>query len=163
MGSERTASDGSQVASYEADERFLLVNTGHLRCALPTAMVRQVVRSLSLYPVPGSQPHLLGLAQFAGEPLAVLDLHALVTDGVPGSAHRATVILGRAPESTGRVVGFAVDEAVGVSALQVSKDHREDSSIVTATAMFEGHTVRVVDPSVLFSEDWKPGLGGSDG
>ncbi|MEJ2190069.1 MAG: hypothetical protein P8Y93_11795, partial [Acidobacteriota bacterium] len=99
----------------------------------------------------------------AGEPLAVLDLHALVTDGVPGSAHRATVILGREPQSAGRVVGLAVDQAVGVMALEVAGSAREDSSLMTATAMFEGQTVQVVDPSVLFSEDWKPGLGGSDG
>lgn len=163
MESERSASDGSHGASREADERYLLVNTGQLRCALPAAMVRQVVRSLSLYPVPGSQPHLLGLAQFAGEPLAVLDLHALVTEGVPGSAHRATVILGRAPESAGRVVGLAVGEAVGVAALHVAGGHHEGSSLITATATFEEQDVRIVDPSLLFSEDWKRGLGGLDG
>ena len=126
-------------------------------------MVRQVVRRLSFYPVPGSQPHLLGLAQFAGEPLAVLDLHALVTDGIPGAAHRATVILGRTAESAGRVVGLAVDEAVGVAALHVSAGKRDPSSLVTGTATVEDQTVRIVDPSALFAEDWKPGVGGSDG
>jgi len=79
---------------------------------LPADQVRRVVRGLACHPAPGARPHLVGLAQFGGEPLAVLDLHALVTGGTPRSDHRATVILGRQGAWSGAVLGLAPGEAV---------------------------------------------------
>ena len=130
---------------------------------MPAAMVRQVVRGLSCYPVPGSQPYLLGLAQFAGEPLAVLDLHALFAGSLPVAAHRATVILGRGDEGAKRVLGLAVDEAVAVTSLACGEFDQESGSLVAASTEVDGDPVKVLDPSVLFSDEWNPGVGGSDG
>ena len=69
-----------------AAERFLLVQAGDRLCALPLARVRRVVRALPVCPLPGSAPELLGLAEFGGEPLPVLDLATLVGAPPPAGA-----------------------------------------------------------------------------
>ncbi len=60
----------SKSLSAEGDRTFLLVRSGGACYALPATQVRHVVRGLACHPVPGGRPHLLGLAQYAGEPLA---------------------------------------------------------------------------------------------
>jgi chemotaxis signal transduction protein len=125
-------------------------------------MVRQVVRDLGCYPVPGSRSHLLGLAQFAGEPLAVLDLYALISGGPPAAAHHATVILGRDDQGVRRILGLAVDEALSVTMIGRQKPTTEPDGLVAATADVEGEMVQVLDPQLLFGNGWSIGLGGRD-
>ena len=50
-----------EMTRDEPHERFLLVRTGSLNCALPASDVVRVVRRLRCFAVPGSQPHLVGL------------------------------------------------------------------------------------------------------
>jgi chemotaxis signal transduction protein len=150
------------MARQQGDPRYLLVRSGGGYCALPVGMVRQVVRDLGCYPVPGSRSHLLGLAQFAGEPLAVLDLYALISGGPPAAAHHATVILGRDDQGVRSVLGLAVDEALAVTSLGNQMPTIESDGLVAATADVEGETVQVLDPHLLFGDEWRIGLGGSD-
>ena len=63
---------------------FLLLRAGDDVCALPLSAVRRVVRALSVHPLPGAANELLGLAEFGGEPLAILDLARLVR-AAPGA------------------------------------------------------------------------------
>lgn len=151
-----------EVSVAEGDRAFLLVRSGGACYALPAAEVRHVVRGLACYPVPGGQPHLLGLAQFAGEPLAVLDLHSMVEGAAPQSQHRATVILGRGARDSWTAVGLAVTEALRVQ--QLSRPLRVDpsASLVTGAVDLEGEEVRVVDTTSFF-EETRAGEGSADG
>lgn len=101
-----------------AGPQFLMVRTGGRRCALPLGMVRRVLRGLQVHPVPAGDRRLMGLAQFGGEPLAVVDLAAIV--GEVGSGHGAglTVVLGRRRSDSGAsLLGLSVDEVEEVATL----------------------------------------------
>jgi len=140
----------------EEDRRFLLVRSGGTFCALPAAQVRRVVRGLTCHPVPGGQPHLLGLAQYGGEPLAVLDIHALVSGGAPRANNRATVILGRESRGVRTVLGLAVDEALRVAAMADLSVAEPGDGLVEGTVTLEDGPVKVLNTSVLFADDWRP-------
>jgi chemotaxis signal transduction protein len=113
--------------------------------------VRRVVRGLACHPAPGARPHLLGLAQFGGEPLAVLDLNALVTGGTPRSDHRATVILGRHGAWSGAVLGLAIDEALRVETLADPPQPGSPNPLIEGTLTVDGDSVKVLNTAHLFS------------
>ena len=98
---------------------------------------------------------MLGLAQYGGEPLAVLDLHTLVTGDTLRSDHRATVILGRRGERSGAVLGLAIDEAQRVVTLADPPQPGSDDALVQGTVTIDGDPVKVLDTAGLFfpSED----------
>jgi len=116
---------------------------------VPTNQVRHVIRGLACYPVPGSSPHLLGLAQFAGEPLAVLDLHAMAENVEPQSHHRTTIILGRGSRDSWAAVGIAASEALRVQSLPRFDSSEATGGLVAATVEVEGEAIKVVDASIL--------------
>ncbi len=139
-----------EVARPEGVRRYLLVRSGGAGWALPADQVRRVVRGLACHPAPGARPHLLGLAQFGGEPLAVLDLHALVTGGTPRSDHRATVILGRHGAWSGGVLGLAIDEALRVVTLADPPHPGSPNLLAEGTLTIDGDSVKVLDTACLF-------------
>jgi chemotaxis signal transduction protein len=142
---------GQEVARPAGVHRYLLVRSGGTGWALPADQVRRVVRGLACHPAPGARPHLLGLAQFGGEPLAVLDLHALVEGGTPRSDHRATVILGRRRARSGAVLGLAIDEALRVVALADPPQPGSPNPLVEGTLSIDGDSVKVLNTARLFS------------
>lgn len=150
-----------EVPVAEGDRTFLLVRSGGACYAIPAAQVRHVVRGLACYPVPGGEPHLIGLAQFAGEPLAVLDLHAVAEGAAPQAHHRTTVILGRDAPDSWTAVGFAVTDAIRVHSFDRAVAVDEPSGLVTGSVELEGELVRVVDTGVFFDES-RPGGGKSN-
>jgi len=143
----------AEVPVAEGDRRFLLVRSGGSSYALPTTQVRHVVRGLACYPVPGGRPYLLGLAQFAGEPLAVLDLHSLAEGTAPQSHHRTTVILGRGAQDSWTAVGLAVTEALRVLTLVPAALTGQHGELVIGSVEFEGQEIKVVDTAVFFEEN----------
>ena len=140
-----------EIARTEGVHRYLLVRSGGARWALPADQVRRVVRNLACHSVPGGRPHLLGLAQYGGEPLAVLDLPTLVAGGTLRSDHRATVILGRRGERSASVLGLAIDEAQRVVTLADPPQPGPDDSLVQGTVTIGGDSVKVLNTAGLFS------------
>jgi len=151
-----------EMTRDEPHERFLLVRTGSLNCALPTADVVRVVRRLRCYAVPGSRSHLVGLAQYGGDPLPVLDLHVLVERGVSSARHHSTVILGRGRRRGHSVLGLAVDEVLRVVDLPLRAATDSDSDLVGETVEFEGEEVKVLNTQQLLQEK-RADLGATDG
>jgi chemotaxis signal transduction protein len=148
-----------EVPAAEGDRRFLLVRSGGTFYAVPADQVRQVVRGLACHPVPGGQPHLLGLAQFAGEPLAVLDLHSMAEGAAPQSSHRTTVILGRGARDSWTAVGLAVNDALRVQTVAQITANDERGELVAGTVDLDGERFKVINTAVLF-EDRRPSEGG---
>jgi chemotaxis signal transduction protein len=135
------------------------VRSGGICFALPAGMVRQVARGLVCFPVPGAEPHLVGLAQFGGEPLAVLDLYVLVEGGMQGATQHATVILGADDRTSRSALGVAVDDALSVVTLEGAMTPAAGGGLVVASTDFDGEAVRVLNPQVLFDEDLRVGGG----
>ena len=119
---------------------------------MPAGDVRHVVRGLACAPVPGGRPHLLGLAQFAGEPLAILDLHALAEGVAPQSHHRTTVILGRGGRDAWAAIGVAVSEALRVQKLPLEQPVDPPDGLVSGTVELDGELIKVVDTTALADE-----------
>jgi chemotaxis signal transduction protein len=114
------------------------------------------VRDLASYPLAGSQPHLLGLSQYGGEPLAIVDLHALLTGSQPRPDHRTTLIVKPPTGPLRGNLGLAVDEAVNVIRLD-PKDHPSRvGALVAAETHHDGEALVILDPAVLFDDDWQP-------
>lgn len=134
----------------EREDHFLLVRSGGQRCAIPVEAARLVTGAPEVFPLPSSAPRLLGLAQIAGEPVAVVDLHALLdADGRPGGGHELTVVVRRPGGSSS--LGLAVDEAFGVIAAAHRQDRSSDDPpwVAGSLAMDQG-TVFILDPERLF-------------
>jgi chemotaxis signal transduction protein len=125
----------------------LLVRVGGTTAALPAGAVRRVVRALRLHPLPGAGPGLIGLAEFAGEPLAVLDLARLLgVDGAAtGPAPPVTVVAWVGAAAERELVGLAVDEALEVTSL-------EGAAVAEGEALLRGAPVRLLDLERLGAE-----------
>jgi chemotaxis signal transduction protein len=126
----------------------LLVRVGETTAALPASAVRRVARALRLHPLPGSGEGLLGLAEFAGEPLAVLDLARLLGVGAAVSeAPPVTVVAWLGAGSERELVGLAVDEALEVAELDVARAAAGGGELLAGQ-----RPVRVVDLERLGEE-----------
>jgi len=136
----------------EGDRSFLLVRSGAKNYAISTSEVVRVVRGLVSYPLPGSRIHLMGLAQYGGEPLPVLDLHSLVEGRASGTRQRSTVILGRGRRRTHSLIGLAVDEVFRVIVLTEPDNVERAEGFVTHAVEFEGGSVSIVNTGKLLSQ-----------
>jgi chemotaxis signal transduction protein len=143
------------------ESTHLLVQAGEYVCALPLAAVRQVLRSLPLHPLPGSAPELRGLAEFAGDPLPVLDLARLAR--APQGANPTfpvTVVAWAGPPGARELVGLAADAALDVAYLPAAAivpltpgapgvpatpGIAGDGGLVAGDVWVAGRVVRVID------------------
>lgn len=121
---------------------YLLVRCGEKIAALPAAAVRRVVRGARLHPLPGAGPGLVGLAEFAGEPLAVLDLAQLLGEERRSSRPPVTVVTWLGGGEERELVGLGVDDAIEVTEL-------DPTALALGTALVGGRPVLVVDTERL--------------
>lgn len=128
----------------------LLVRAGEAVCALPLGNVRRVVKALAVHRLPGSAPELLGLAEYAGEPLAVLDLARLVGAAAGATpASPVTVVAAAGPREARELIGLAADAALEVVALPSDAVVGGDGGVTAGEAEVAGEVVRVVDLEAL--------------
>lgn len=135
----------------------LLVRAGGYVCALPLGAVRRVVRALAVHPLPGGAPELKGLAEFAGEPLPVLDLGRLVGAAAGGGTGAqagapVTIVAWAGPPEAREMVGLSVDaalEVVEVPLETVVGGVGGASGLVAGEAAVHGQVVRVLDLAAL--------------
>jgi len=134
----------------EGKDHYLLVRSGGHRCAIPVEAAKLVTKAPKVYPLHSSEPRLLGLAQIAGEPVAVVDLHALLDpEGGTGGGHEITVIIRES--GGGSSLGLAVDEAFGVISLTNEQHRREDDpEWVAGRSSVDDRPVVLLDPEQLF-------------
>jgi len=136
------------IAEHEA--HYLLVRGGGFRCAIPVEAAKLVIKAPTIYPLPNSEARLLGLAQIAGEPLAVVDLHALLDpENGRSGGHELTVVV-RRPGGTSSL-GLAVDEAFGVVTIADPRGRADDDpGWIAGRTTVDDRTVFILDPVRLF-------------
>jgi chemotaxis signal transduction protein len=132
-----------EIPRIEGDRSFLLVRSGAVRYAFHAAEVVRVVRGLVCHPVPASRIYFLGLAQFGGEPLPVVDLHTLVEGRTSGARHQNTVILGRERRRSQPLFGLAVDEVLRVIDINESVDSRRKNGHLIEEVDIDGESVKI--------------------
>jgi chemotaxis signal transduction protein len=128
----------------------LLVRAGDAVCALPLTLVRRVVKALVVHRLPGAAAELLGLAEHAGEPLAVIDLARLV--GAAAGANPTcpvTVVVACGPPEARELIGLAADSALEVVELSPSAVVGGDGGVAAGEVEVAGEVVRVVDLEAL--------------
>jgi purine-binding chemotaxis protein CheW len=141
-----------ESAQVEERTRCLVVRSGGHRCAIPVETAKLVSRVSEISPLPGAAPRLLGLAQIAGEPVAVVDLHALLDpQGSPGGGLEMTVII-RHPEGAA-TLALAVDEAYGVAEVDGwGSPNEDDPAWVIGRREVDGRIVVLLDPERLLAD-----------
>jgi purine-binding chemotaxis protein CheW len=131
----------------------LLVRAGEYVCALPLAAVRRVLRSLPVHALPGASAELLGLAEFGGEPLPVLDLGRLVRAAPAANpSYPVTVVVWAGPPQAREVVGLSADAALEVVAIQPESVIAGDGGLLQGETLLEGEVVRVLNLQSLGGE-----------
>jgi chemotaxis signal transduction protein len=141
---------------------FLLVRSGGYRCAIPVDAAKSVTKAAETAALPGSAPRFLGLAQIAGEPVAVVDLHALLDpEGEPGGGHNMTIIV--RGSAAGATLALAVDEALGVVELSAERAPTDDDPPwVSGHCRMGARPVAILDPAELFAGSAAPEKGAFD-
>ncbi len=129
--------------------RALLIEAGEHLCAVPVHQVVRVVRALPVHPLPGAAPELLGLAEFTGEPIPVLDLARLVK-APPGArpATPVTVVAWAGPPEARELVGLAADSALEIAEIAPGEVVTRAGSLC-GEASVGGRPVRVLNLEVL--------------
>lgn len=131
----------------------LLVQAGEYVCALPLISVRRVLRALPVHPLPGASAELKGLAEFAGEPLPVLDLARLVSAPPGGNpAYPVTIVVWVGPQDGRELVGLSADAALEVADVAVSSVVGGDGGFILGEAPVGETVVRVLDLEALGRE-----------
>lgn len=128
----------------------LLVRAGEYVCALPLDAVRRVVRSLPVHPLPGATGELLGLSEFGGEPMPVLNLARLI-NAPPGAnpSFPVTIVVWVGPADGREMVGLAADAALEVVKVGFESVVAGDGGFLLGEAPMKGEVVRVVNLAAL--------------
>jgi chemotaxis signal transduction protein len=131
----------------------LLVVAGEHKCAIPLNQVRRVTRALTPHPLPGGTPELVGLAEFEGEPITILDLKRLV-NAAPAATplHPVTIIAWAGPPNARESVGLAADSAESIVELAMTEVVGGRSGLVWGEAAVAGQPLRVLNLELLGSE-----------
>jgi len=128
--------------------RFLIIRVGGRRWALPLIRVRRVVPSVMVYPVPGSRPHCLGLAQVDGQATPVIDPRALKDgQGIANRGPGRTLVV-RVDPGDGDILAVAVDEVVAVVDAADSRSRQEQSGLALRCVTVGGDDIEVLDLGV---------------
>jgi chemotaxis signal transduction protein len=128
----------------------LLVQAGDDLCAVPISVVRRVVRALPTHPLPGAGPELVGLAEFGGEPLAILDLARLLNAPSGAKAvYPVTVVVTAGSGQARELIGLAADAAVEIVAVPTSGIVTGSAGLVRGETTIGGRLVRIVDLEAL--------------
>ncbi len=110
-----------------------------------------MIRAPELWPVPGAEPQLLGLIQYGGEPLAVLDLAILAaTEGSASPGREVVLVLSLANDLT---VGLAVEDAEQV----VGLDQLGEGGVEAPSTPECQSGVQVLNIESLFEADCRTG------
>lgn len=120
-------------------------------CALPLDRVRRVVRALAVAPLPGAAAELLGLAEFGGEPLPVLDLATLIGAGAGATAELpVTVVVSAGPDGASELAGLLADAALDVAEVPPAPPGGA-RRLVAGEVLVSGRPVRRLDLAALGS------------
>lgn len=134
----------------DSGRAYLKVRAGEYLCALPLERVRRVVQALPVRPLPGSADELLGLAEFTGEPLPIIDLGRLV-DAPAGATpdYPVTIVSWAGPDADRELIGLAADAALEVVLIAPQDVVAGRGGAVVGEVAVAGEPVRVVDLAAL--------------
>lgn len=133
--------------------RYLVLQAGQVRCAVPVHQVRRVVRAVPVYALPGSTQDLLGLAEIEGEPIPVLDLARLIQAPPGGTPACPVYIIAETGSSNRRErIALAADAAEEIVMLPPGGLAGPAAGLIQGEAVAGGQPVRVLNLAALEEE-----------
>ncbi len=122
------------------------------------AKVREILRPLELFPVPGMGKHIEGVINLRGEIIPIAKLHLLLGIEAGAGEHKGRMII---LETSRGSFGFFVDEVLEVTRIQTEemqaspelakREGRRD--VVTGIARVSGRMVVCLNSDTLISDD----------
>lgn len=138
------------MTAEAGSRRFLLLSAGDRLAAVDARQVRRILRALPTVPLPGAQPELLGLAEYGGEPLPVLDVAQLIgAKPGPPASFPVTVVVRAGPSSQQELVGLAADAAVDLVLIPEERVVPLGEGLVAGEVALPQGTAEVLDLSRL--------------
>jgi chemotaxis signal transduction protein len=134
---------------------FLVAKSAGETFGIPATPIIRVLRNLTIHGVPGASPPLIGLTQYAGEPVPVIDLVELGGGQAAAGSHAVVVLLRCGADPATDVVGVAVDEAVRLVTPDSHIEMPDTGQAVSDPMRVEGIPIRLVDPARIGN----PGVG----
>jgi chemotaxis signal transduction protein len=116
---------------------------------IPTENIIRVLRNLTIHGVPGAGAPMIGLTQYAGEPVPVIDLVELAAGEKRPGSHSVVVLLRCGTAPTTEVVGVAIDEAVRLVTADVDFGTQAAETVVSGMVCIEGVELRLVNPEKI--------------
>jgi purine-binding chemotaxis protein CheW len=123
-------------------------------CALPLAHVVETLRPLTVEPVPGTSPCVLGLAVIRGVPVPVVDAARLLGGGEARAGRFVTVNAGK------RRIALAVDGVLGVRAVAPASLHalppllhEADTEVIAAIGLLDAELLLVLRSARLLPDE----------
>lgn len=140
----------SENAPSSIQDTYLIVQVGTSFLGIRSDRIVQVVRSMSIHPLPGAGPSVVGLSQFGGEPLVVLDLGRLAGIDSFRVGEDSVVVVGLVgPSERVEKVGLAVDDALQLHDLAERTGAAGSAESHTPSARVDGQAVQLLDLSKL--------------
>ena len=137
-------------AAKSGSIEILLFRAASRRCGVPSLLVQQVVRAVTLTPTSKSRHDILGLLNLRGQAIPVFDLRQLLTSKTgPLQPDEHLVVL----QADGQSLALRADQAEGLSHVRASEIQSPGSDWVGCTAI-EG-IVNVGEELVLLLDPLK--------
>jgi purine-binding chemotaxis protein CheW len=111
--------------------------------AFPVDCVLEVTESGEITPVPGAPPEVLGVRNFHGQVIPVIDMASRL--GLDGGTEAPLIVVAQQGEHQ---AGLAVDEVLEVGEIPEASNETE-SDLLTGAAAIEGSLVGVVDVAAV--------------
>ncbi len=131
----------------------LLVSAGGERFGILASRVIRLLRDVTIHPIPGARAPLVGLGQYGGVPVAVVDLPELVGRTASGASHQVIVLIAAGRHVGREMIGLAVDEADRLTVLDEIESSEEAMPPLVGWIERDGQRIWVVDPSLIADED----------
>ena len=144
---EATTVDSKSPSTATGAAKVILVRAGNAWCALPLRRVQRVLHAPKLFPLPGADERVAGLAEVDGEPFVVLSLEHLLgaEEGAAAELPVALVV----EVGDGDVVTLLGDEAGEIARLAPEAIAGPADGISLGTAELAGMLVQVLDLAAL--------------
>jgi len=141
--------------------QFITFRLGAEFYGIPVLKVREILRPLDLFPVPGMGANVEGVINLRGEIIPIVKMHALLDAGRPadaGASRKRRVII---IEASFGSFGFFVDEVLEVARIQNEEMQTAPdlgggglrSNVVTGLAKVSGRMVVCLDSEKLIPDD----------
>jgi purine-binding chemotaxis protein CheW len=140
--------------------RVLTVRLGHCACAVPLSYIREVMRPLPVEPLAGAPAGVLGVAVIRGRATPVVDLEALLVDGITTWTNSARFVTLRIGD---RAVALLVEAVRSIRTLAGGELESlpplwqgSHPPAVSALGAVDHELLFVLEAARLLPDDWHP-------